>query len=318
MTCPLCSHLQGVRLPTMLFVRLPVMPIRFLRAVAVSIALCVVPAVRASSQSTPTPSSPRARSGRDFPSERFELISRAASYLAAYDRVAWVTTDSLVALVRQDTTLGRDLGAEWFAYEQDSTWHAVYGRYDRAADRYVQVAHFAAAPQAPFRRQLAAADSVLARRYGRALALTMARLPAVAREARARFNAYVRPTQGGGLELWYLPAWQPNGWLIHGMEFYYRVDSSGHHVVDSSAVVTTLRGSPPDTTKVLDIFNDQRELPTVGQAFFALYYGRYFKAVYIRSRDFVSTFLNTNGTQAWIHALRQAPDTAKGPSQTRH
>ena len=254
----------------------------------------------------------RARSARDFPAARFEPVAQTAAYLAIYDRVAWITTDSLFALLRQDSTLTRQLGAEWFAYERDSVWHAVYGRFDPVADRYIQVAHFAARPGQPFRRQSEPADSLLARRYGRALAVTTARLPAAARESRARFNAYVRPLRAGGLELWYLPAWQLDGLLIHGMEFYYRVDSSGGRVVDSSYFVTPLRGGVPDTTQIVDIFNDAREVPTVGQAFFAYYYGRHFRAVYVHNRDFVTTFLDKAGGRTWIHALRAAPADTTG------
>jgi hypothetical protein len=283
------------------------MPPTLFRALGAAAILWLTFSAPSSGQAPPPPAAaaaPRARSGADFPAERFDPIARTALYLAAYDQVAWVTSDSVLALVTADSTLRRDLGTEWFAYEQDSTWHAVYGRYDKASDRYVQVVHYAAVARGAFRRQAMPADSLLARRYGRALALTDARLPAAAVRSGARFNTYVRPIPGGGLELWYLPAWQPNGWLIHGMEFYYRVDSTGTRITDSSAVVSPLRGSRPDTTKVLNIANEERELPTVGQAFFALYYGRYFDRVYIRSRDFVSTFVNRGESRVWLHALK--------------
>ena len=287
-----------------------------LHAAAAGAVLCLAPFAIAIAQAAPAPTVARARSGRDFPAERFDSVSRTAAYLAAYDRVAWVTSDSVMALMRRDSTVQRNLGAEWFAYLQDSTWHAVYGRYDRTADRYVQVAHFAAGPRERFRQQAAPFDSLLARRYGRALALATGRLPAAATRSGARFNVYVRPAAAGELDLWYLPAWQTNGWLIHGMEFHYRVDASGARIVDSSAVVSPLRGSRPDSTQVIDIVNDERELPTVGQAFFALYYGRYFKTVYIRSRGFVSTFVNRDGSVAWVHAIRQERDSTRAAADT--
>ena len=278
------------------------------RVVSVATALLLLVASFAEAQTVPAP---RPRSGRDFPIERFDPIAQTAAYLAVYDQVAWITSDSLVALVQRDTTLRQSLGAEWFAFEQDSVWHAVYGRYDGAADRYIQAAHFTARVGETFRRQAKPVDSLIARRYGRAISVTGARLPDTLAATGARFNTYVRPAANGGLDIWYLPAWQTNGWIIHGMEFYYRVDSTGRSILDSTSLITRLRGSRPDSSLVLDIENGERELPTVGQAFFAFYYGRYFKHVFIRNRDFVSTVSRQDGEPTWFHMLPEGRDSAR-------
>jgi hypothetical protein len=133
------------------------------------------------------------------------------------------------------------------------------------------------------------------------------RLPKALLESGAAFNSCVRPrTDTSGLDVWYLPAGQPNGWLVHGMEVRYGFDPSGRVVRDSSIIVERLRGAPPDTAFTLTIVVENvEELPTVGQLFFALANKKNFKTVNISTPRFVSALYNNEGQWMWIHATRE-------------
>lgn len=209
------------------------------------------------------------------------------------------------ALARRDPGIRQKLGPHWFANFPDTAWHAVHGRYDASADRYMQAAHYVGHVGTGFRLQAVPADSLRVLRYGRALALASARLPVAVRASGARFNVLVRPLPDSTLEVWTLPAWQPDGWLLYGIEARYRVDPIARRVLDSSLVVEELRGSQPDSTLALTIGNDTRELPTVGQTFFMPYYGQHLQLVRVRSRDFRSMYHEDGGGDSRMHTLRE-------------
>jgi hypothetical protein len=89
---------------------------------------------------------PRPKSGAEFPAARFDSLDRIAFYLWQYDSFAWATSDKLNA---EASTLGKAitdrLGSEWFCFQQDSVWHAVYGRYDPKTDKYDAAVHYVSA-----------------------------------------------------------------------------------------------------------------------------------------------------------------------------
>ena len=69
----------------------------------------------------------------DF-NKKFEI----AQWLVAYDRVAWKTTDLVMAGDKAE--LAR-LGREWFCFQDSkSVWHAVYGKLEK--NRFDQVFHY--------------------------------------------------------------------------------------------------------------------------------------------------------------------------------
>ena len=64
----------------------------------------------------------------DF-NEKFEV----AQWLVAYDRVAWKTTDLVMA--GDKVELAR-LGREWFCFQDSKgVWHAVYGKLEKNSRR---------------------------------------------------------------------------------------------------------------------------------------------------------------------------------------
>lgn len=237
-----------------------------------------------------------------FPAAAFDSVARVAEWLARYDQVAWETSALVTARVPHLAPEQVDrIGAEWFCYERDSAWHAVYGRYDAARERYEVVLHYMGRPGGGFTESTTRPDSLLAARYGRALWMTRSRLPADVRDEGVQLTTSVRARPDGTLDVWYLPAFQPDGWAVYGVELRYRVDSMARKVVDSTAVIGTLRGSLLDSTVTIDIDNTRNAMPTVGQAFFATLYASRFAAIVIENRDFVSELVPGDRGRVWRH-----------------
>jgi hypothetical protein len=248
-----------------------------------------------------------------FPSKQFMANDETARWLAQYDAVAWVTSDLVTALPKDEF---QRLGQEWFCFENSGTWHAVYGRYDTLTDRYAIGVHYRS-DGSRFVRTTDAVDTTAMLELARAVHFAEGRSePAIGN--RVRYNVYVRRLGDRRLEVWLLPAWQPNGVLLYGVELRQTLDSSGRALVDSAYMIGGLRGIRPDTTRTLNIVDDQHEVPTVGETFFAWAYHKYFAHIRIFSRGFVTELAidpTTKKPLAWLHAARHStPDSGSGPN----
>ena len=250
-----------------------------------------------------------------FAAAAFDSVARTADWLALYDRVAWETSALVTARVPHLAPAQVDrIGAEWFCYERDSVWHAVYGRYDTARGRYEIALHYAGRPGTGFTESTSAPDSALASRYGRALWMTRSRLPAEVRDEGVQMTTFVRPRSDGTVDIWWLPAFQPDGWAVYGIELRYRVDSEARRVVDSTTVIGTLRGSLLDSTVTIEIDNSRNPMPTVGAAFFATLYASRFAAIVIENRDFFSELVPGDRGRMWRHDPKER---GKPPNRDR-
>jgi hypothetical protein len=239
---------------------------------------------------------------RAFPAASFDSIARTADWLMQYDRVARETSALVTAAVPHlpPAQVAR-IGAEWFCFERDSAWHAVYGRYDASRRRYDVVLHYVGRPGSGFVVGTVAPDTSLTARYGRAFQVTRARIPADVRDEGVQLTTFIRPRPDGGIDVWYLPAFQPDGWAVHGIELRYGLDAAARQVTDSTIIVGTLRGSLLDSTVAIDIDNRRNTAPTVGQSFFAMQYASSFHAIAIHNRDFVSRYAPIGDKRAWVH-----------------
>ena len=271
---------------------------RLSRLVALSVALSLISIDSARAQ-------PRPKSGSEFPAAKFDSVDRIAFYLWQYDSFAWATSDTLSA---QLATIGSDaakrLGEEWFCFKRDSTWHAVYGRFDETADKYDVVAHYTSTGGGGIVRSPAFADTALANRFGRALVTARRRLPAEVHKTGLRFNSYVRERADGGIDVWYVPAWQPNGWIVYGAEFQYILDGTGRSVTDSVVRVGRLEGAQPDTTASVNLRPEAPGITTVAELLFIHLYNKHFAHVRVFTRDWVTELIHPNGKEAWVHVLR--------------
>lgn len=254
---------------------------------------------------SPTAAQTRPRSGSDFPAAQFDSLDQMAFYLWQYDSFAWATTDKLTAEMNDLGKAKVDrLGAEWFCFKRDSVWHAVYGRFDEKTDTYDQVVHYVSAGSRIVRSD-APFDADLANRFGRAISGTVRRLPQALRDANMRLNSYVRERPDGGIDVWVVPAWQSNGWILYGAEFQYMLDREGRTVRDSVVRLGSIKGARPDSTATIQQRHDDAAgIPTVAELLFIHLYTKHFDHVRVITRDWVSELLMGSGGPKWIHALR--------------
>ena len=250
---------------------------------------------------------PRPTRASDFPAAAFDSADKAAFYFVQYDGVAWAATDKVTADAASlgQATFDR-LGEEWFCFKRDSTWHAVFGRFDAGSDKYDAVLHYISTRPGHVVRTTEVVDSTFANRVGRALHVAKQRIPEAFAKSNIRFNSYVRQREDGAIDVLFIPSWQQSGWILYGSEFQYTMDPSGRTVMDSVVRLGDIKGARPDSTATIQLAHDKAPgIPTVAEVLFIRLYSKYFAHVRVRTRDWVTEFYKGPPEPAWIHALRE-------------
>lgn len=224
-----------------------------------------------------------------------------ARWLTRYDRIAWVSSDSVLAAPSQ---MQAELGPEWFCDTLRGAWHAFYGRYDASADTYRIVFHFAVDTTGRLRSSTVAVDSTRVLAMARALHVTQRRLPPTIAPPGLSLNAYVRWMNPALLEVRFLPAFQRNGTLVIGGEATYALNATGRVVLDSTYHFTGYRAVRPDTSVAITIPAEDREYPTVGQLFFVLNFHQSFRALNIRTRRIFGSLFTGGEGPDFVFAVR--------------
>jgi hypothetical protein len=245
----------------------------------------------------------------DFPHEAFQANEEVARWLLVYDWIAWRSSD----LVMQESEEDRSkLGSEWFCFESDGTWHAVYGRYERQENTYTLVFHYVYDGDTGFARTTDPIAQELLTTYGRAIRNGLDQLPDDVKSLGVRFNTYIRSVDTVGLEVWILPAGQPDGTLVFGGDIRYVFDPTGTELLDEDLSFSGFHAATPDEALRLDIDRQENEVPSVGDIFFLLTFRDQFEHVTVWNRCFLTTMLDVGGQEtAWLHAERQTAECIK-------
>lgn len=234
-----------------------------------------------------------------FDVKSFNEKSEVAQWLCLYDRIAWITSDSVLASTKEEKD---KLGHEWFCYQDNDGWHAVYGGYKNG--RFNLVFHYTVDTTWKVKRINAAIDTTLVNSYSRALINANSQLKQLKDTIHIRFNQYIKRNVDKTLSVWLLPAFSSDNVAIYGGEFYYRFDSTGNFLIDKNEYFQgNFRGFKTD--KAREIWLDYKDVdkPTVGSIFFVWYYKRYFTSIFIENRNSKST-MHYDGTRKeyyWIH-----------------
>ena len=273
---------------------------RFSRSYFIAITACMFAATSASSQARPA-------NGGEFPAAQFDSVDKTAYYFAQYDSFAWAATDKVTA---EADALGKAvfdrLGSEWFCFKTGSTWHAVFGRFDAATDKYDAVLHYVSTASGEIVRTSLPVDTAVGNRIGRALSIAQRHVPEAFARANIRFNSYVRERNDGGLDVLLIPSWQQSGWILYGSEFQYSFDAAGRNLRDSVVRLGDIKGARPDSTaSIMLAHDDSPGIPTVGQVLFIRLYNKYFAHVRVRTRDWLSELYKGPPEVAWFHVLRE-------------
>lgn len=239
-----------------------------------------------------------------FPLEQFHRNDALARWLLRYDGCAWKSSDELQKAPRDSLM---QLGPAWLCLEDGDAWHAFYGRYDPASDRYDILFHYlvladrVAASSIPI-------DTARVLAGVRAVTAGMDHVPEAFKRGGPRFNAYAHFGPDSSVTAWFLPAWQPDGTAVFGAELAFRFDAAGLVLADSHVIPGPLRATRPDTSVFFRLDSGSHDAPTVGDLFFFYLMRPYFRDLRIQTRRFSSRIIRADGKEAWVHVERPAPD----------
>lgn len=231
-----------------------------------------------------------------FDIKDFSEKAQVAEWLCEYDRIAWLTSDSVMA---QDKSEIARLGNEWFCFKRHDTWHAVYGKFEN--NTYDIVFHYEV-KDGKISRSDQAVDTTLLNTYSRALQTSGQQIKALRDSINLRFNQYIRKNEDNSLSVWLMPAFQPNSVALYGGEFVYRLDPTGRRVLaDESYFQKQFRGFKVDNPREIWLDYTEREKPTLGAVFFAWYYKPYFTKIVINTSKSTSSPFKSDSGWTWIH-----------------
>lgn len=239
--------------------------------------------------------------GPNFDIADFNKKMEVAEWLYEYDMIAWITSDSVMSQDKKDL---ERLGSDWFCFQENDTWHAVYGKYEDK--KFDLVFHFKVDSNGQVSKTTETVDTTLLHRYSRALQTASGQISDLKDSVNLRFNQYIKENDDKTLSVWILPAFQPNSVAVYGGEFIYKIDETGMKVLqDDSYFQGDFRGFKVDKPREIWINYQDIEKPTLGAIFFAWYYKSYFTKIVIDNSESISTPFKSDNSWTWIHAEKE-------------
>lgn len=234
--------------------------------------------------------------------QKFDIVDfnkkmMVAEWLFEYDMIAWRSSDSVMT---QDKKEIARLGSDWFCFQNEDTWHAVYGKYEN--NQFDLVFHFKV-DKGQVSKTDEKVDTTLLHRYSRALQTANKQIKALKDTVSLRFNQYIKENDDRSLSVWIFPAFQPNSVAVYGGEFVYTIDETGNKVQnDDSYYQGQFRGFKVDKPREIWLNYQETGKPTLGAVFFAWYYKSYFSKIVIDNSKSISTPFKSDNGWTWIHA----------------
>lgn len=248
----------------------------------------------------------------NFDIEDFNKKMEVAEWLYEYDMIAWRTSDSVMTQDKKDL---ERLGNDWFCFQKNDTWHAVYGKYEDK--QFDLVFHFKVDSDGEVSKTTETVDTSLLYRYSRALQTANEQISNLKDTVNLRFNQYIKENDDKTLSVWILPAFQPNSVAVYGGEFIYTINETGTKVIkDDSYFQGEFRGFKVDSPREIWINYRDTEKPTLGAVFFAWYYKSYFTKIVIDNSESISTPFKSDNSWTWIHAKKE-PDKKNGKKKNK-
>ncbi len=228
--------------------------------------------------------------------------------LYIYDMLAWTTSDSVMARINADPDLEKELGPEWFIYQdKNKSYHAVYGKYYQDRDIYKTVLHFIFDESHEVIYTDVSPDSLICLRYARAINSTSQIVDKFYRKKAIRLNRYVLTGLHSRIHVWYLLAQSTSVYEVYGGDFQYILDPTGREIVDSVWNENGFRIVQPDEEEQIILYNHPNKYPTVDNLFCGLNILRKYREkvnmVFIISNTYMSTVtVNNAGEYSLEHA----------------
>jgi hypothetical protein len=235
---------------------------------------------------------------------------RIAEWIAQYDRVAWVSSDELAKAPKERRAR---LGPHWFCYAGKDGWHAIYGKLSADGKTYDVAFHFLVNKKFEVKELKATAISSEHLAFAHALKAAYAKvmLPTYEKYG-VKLNPYARRV-GKHIEVWYAPSWQQNGDIAFGQTHRLQFSQDGKKLMAHDKWDYKMRHVRPNKEIDLVIGDRTASSPSVGDIFFALYYGNQFKTVMIRSKTFTTSRIMIGEHGQWVHCVLPEKETPEEP-----
>lgn len=237
---------------------------------------------------------------KGFNMQKFIERSAVADWLCVYDKVAWVTSDSVMA---EDPKNLQQLGPEWFCYiDENGQWHAFYGNMDEKRINYNVVFHYVIDTiDYTVKRSKEEIDSSIVNPLARVVSNGAYQLFEAGLFDILRMNWYIRYNDAKQIEYYAFPAFQPDSKAPYGAELFLLYEADGNTEIKKEFILDELRYFMPDKEKEVTINYSKYETPTLGSIFYVQYYSPYFKRINISYKDGISTFYKDSTSFSWIH-----------------
>jgi hypothetical protein len=232
--------------------------------------------------------------------KQFNQKMDTVQWLCAYDDIAWWTSDSVYATSKEEQS---KLGSEWFCFEKDLIWHALYGKFENG--NFQMAYHYTVDSNQIIKRVNSSIDTIITNSYSRALINGSNAQKQYPDSIKVRFNQYIKKNPDGTLLVWFLPAFTRDGIAVYGGEFSYLFDASGNNMLNKYEFSTEYRGYKPDQKKEIWLDYEKVDYPTLGSIFFVWYYRRYFDRIVIDAKKFKSTVFHDEKGYYWVHAKKE-------------
>jgi hypothetical protein len=241
-----------------------------------------------------------------FDIDSFNKKFETAQWLVAYDRVAWKTTDLVMAGDKAE--LAR-LGREWFCFQDSKgVWHAVYGKLEN--NKFDQVFHYVVDGSGKVARTTDKIDEAFLIAHAKALQLAQKKLTEVIPAGSPTHNTYIKRNDDKTFNVWIFPAFQTNGVAVYGGEFIFTIDATAEKITkDESYFQGAFRGFNAKPPREIWLNYTEKEKPTLGSIFFVWYYKDYFTRISIKNAKSTSSVIKNGDEYMWVHVDNDSPSS---------
>ena len=191
----------------------------------------------------------------------------------------------------------------WFTFVENQTWHTVGGISDGNTFRITKHVIYDSASSILDYTGISDSSKLIA--SFAALAEANKQFQLIRDTSNLYFNSFVLWHPDQTVSVWILPAFQPSGQAIYGVEWEYIFDKSGKNLLMQNSFTNRITGIWIGQPRELWLNYRNIDKPTLGSVFFAQSFRDYFTRIRIDTRISTSTTKKeTSGKYSWSHRMK--------------
>jgi hypothetical protein len=234
--------------------------------------------------------------------QQFFVNSSIATHLVNYDKMAWVTSDTLKKYYSDQMKM--KVGSEWFGYSHNNKMYFVFGKYENKS--YSKFKRYVLDDE----RIIEAKDGsdLIEELYAKAINIVIDSAYSKMRDIGHRFNWYVYQDKiDSSVVVYFLPSLGPNGELVYGREFSFVLTKSADSIISVYDDFGKLNYYEPNVNSEITIADYNEMTPSIGNLYYADRWGFLFGEVNIQTKSSLHRLIDHNGTKVWSTINKQKP-----------